>query len=477
MVVKPAPAEPKRIFMDATFTLASGKKSGIERVVCNLLRECKAICKAAGQQGEQVDGVGRLPSPQLIVSYAGKFFEVDERYLAECERLGAIHANIVASTNRFYRFGASLLCGLIRWSMLRKWLLPTSGHLGIFKLTHKWKSARSMRLLVRRQTPIEAQPGDLIVLPDAYWVSRLRHSVWPAAEEARQHGAFVVTLLYDLIPLTHPEFVGQRRRDSFLDYFTKAATHSDLLLAISKTVRDQVRQFLPSLSTEDDTFCSDVRSFTLGAELSVSTGLVRPAVRAAFEQSPAPYLMVATFDPRKNHAYLLDTFEQLWQRGLDISLCFVGRIGARCEEIVSRIREHAQLGRRLFLFDDLNDAELQHCYRHTRAVVFPSIVEGFGLPIVESLWFGKKTFASDTPIHREVGEDDCVYFQLSSTEALSHQIEQWEMDLANNIVTPQSARTPTDWHGSALELLHQCLDAMRVSAQSSAIDESHTRAA
>ncbi len=458
--------------MDATFTLASGKKSGIERVVCNLLRESKAICGTA-----DADGLGALPLPQLIVSHRGKFFEVDEEYFGECERLGQTHANILASTSQLYRRGAQWICSVGRWPKLRHWLLPSTGHLGIFKASHAWNTACARWRLVHRQSPIAARPGDLIVLPDAYWVSRLRHSVWPAAHKARQHGAFVATVVYDLIPLTHPEFVGQRRRDSFRDYLAKAANHSDLLLAISKTVRDQVRQFLPTLETCDDTFCSDVRAFPLGAELRVSTGEVREDVLSAFTGKNPPYLMVATFDPRKNHAFLLDAFEQLWEQGSDVRLCFVGRIGARCEAVVNRIREHALLGSRLFLFDDLSDAELQHCYRHARAVVFPSVIEGFGLPIVEALWFGKKTFASDTPIHREVGEEDCVYFQLNAPSALVEEIEKWEADLKNEIAAPQRARTPTNWRGSALQLLKHCLQAMAARHLSSTSEVNQSRAA
>jgi len=473
MILRPTSTPPQRILMDATFTLASGKKSGIERVVGNLLRESKAICGTA-----DADGLGALPTPQLIVSHDGEFFEVDEEYFAECERLGRTHANILSSTSRLYRSVAQLICSVGRWPKLRQWLLPSTGHLGIFKASHAWNTARARRRLVQRQPPLSARPGDLIVLPDAYWVSRLRHSVWPAAEKARQQGAFVATVVYDLIPLTHPEFVGERRRESFRDYLTKAAKHSDQLLAISKTVRDQVRQFLPNLVGSSDTFCSDIRAFPLGAELRVSTGKVREEVLSAFAGETPPYLMVSTFDPRKNHAFLLDAFEQLCDQGSDVHLCFVGRIGAQCEGVVSRIREHALLGSRLFLFDDLSDAELQHCYRQARAVVFPSVVEGFGLPIVEALWFGKKTFASDTPIHREVGEEDCVYFDLNSPTALVHEIVNWEAERKHEIAAPQQRnRTPTTWRRSALELLAHCLQGMAAKHLSSTANETQSRAA
>ncbi len=92
---------------------------------------------------------------------------------------------------------------------------------------------------------------------------------------------------------------------------------------------------------------------------------------------------MAAFDPRKNHRYLLDAFDLLWQRIPDPSarpkLCLVGRVGGRCHEIIERIKHHPLLNRNLFAFHDLNDAELQYCYQQCRGVIFPSIVEGFGL--------------------------------------------------------------------------------------------------
>lgn len=450
---------PQRLLIDATFTLASGKNSGIERVVWNILREARSL---ADDRESPFHG---LPAPEMIVTHGGRFYRADDQYVDDCQRLGAIHANVLASTSPVYRWLARAVCQATRLDCLRKWFLPTAGHLGIFKLFHNWRAAASRRALTRRQAPLVCQLKDLLLLPDAYWINRLRNSVWPAAAQARAEGAFVATVLYDLIPLTHPEFVGEKRRAAFLDYLVKAASTSDLLLTISRTVRNQVVEFLAQLDAKPNELCSDVRPFTLGAALSASAGNVRQHVMDAFATSTPPYLTVATFDPRKNHRYLMDAFDQLWQTNQEVRLCLVGRIGARCDEVVSRIKSHPLLGTRLFLFDDLSDAELQHCYRNARAVVFPSIVEGFGLPIAESLWFGKKTFASDTPIHREVGGSDCEYFSLDDSRSLVQRIVQWESALARSaeVGAPlpiQAARTPVDWRWSTHELLNHCLDAM-----------------
>jgi alpha-1,2-rhamnosyltransferase len=196
----------------------------------------------------------------------------------------------------------------------------------------------------------------------------------------------------------------------------------------------------------------------LGAELRVVTGYVRPQIRELFDGNSNSYLTVAAFDPRKNHAYLLDAFDLLWQQQPDLQLCLVGRIGSRCDQLIDRVAAHPKLGRQLHLFDDLSDAELQHCYRDARGVIFPSIVEGFGLPIVESLWFGRKTFVSDTAIHREVGRSDCCYFGLDCPSKLAHEILDWEREINRGACLQRKTRRPTTWRASCEQLLEHCLD-------------------
>ncbi|MEZ6135418.1 MAG: glycosyltransferase family 1 protein [Pirellulaceae bacterium] len=452
--IEHAPPMPSRIFIDATYTITSGRNSGIERVVRRLWDGTQVVAAAQG-----------LPIPQLIINHNGNFYPADSSFIAQAASLGQRHRNILATTPRLYRLLASAMCHMTASQQLRKLLLPQAGHLGVFKLGHSLRQAAFLRRYTRKSQPLRAHVGDLLFLPDAYWSHRLQKSVWPAAAAARQSGAFVCTMLYDLIPLTHPEFVGAKRRDAFLNYVTQAATNSDMLLAISKTVCDQVREFLPTIATSDDRFCSDIRSFQLGAELggaqAVDSQDVRPHVQHAMGGPLSPYLMVATFDPRKNHPYLLDAFDRLWDAGHDVRLCLVGRIGARCDELVDRIRLHRELGQRLFLFEDLSDAELHFCYQHARGVIFPSIVEGYGLPIVESLWFRKRTFVSDTPIHREVGGGDCSYFDLSQVETLVQQVVQWEATLDSGREIDLPTRRPTTWRESSQQALSACLHAMR----------------
>jgi alpha-1,2-rhamnosyltransferase len=301
---------------------------------------------------------------------------------------------------------------------------------------------------------LEIGEGDILVLPDAYWAIE---NFWPAVVKARQRGAFVCTVVYDLIPLDYPHFVVADAVTPFREYVSKLARHSDQIIAISMTVRDQVQQLLTQLEPS----CEDlpvVDMFTLGAEQATDTNSkVRQVVSDTMTSEPVnlPYLMVATFEPRKNHEYVLDAFERIWRIEPTRKLCLVGRIGWLCESTLERIKNHPQLGKRLFVFHDLNDAEVQFCYQNSRAVLFPSIVEGFGLPIVEALSAQRHVFASDIPIHREVGGDNCIYCDLNSSEYLTSQILAFEQVRGNR--GNLNHHRPLTWEESASEFLQCCL--------------------
>ncbi|GIX00090.1 MAG: hypothetical protein KatS3mg111_3422 [Pirellulaceae bacterium] len=442
---------PQRIYLDASFTLASGKSSGVERVVRNLLHESHAL----GSRGN-------WPVPQTVLCHRGSFHVVDQQALGRLQRTAVLQGDIVSHLPPAYRAVVGALCRTVPVPTLRKWLHPEPGRMGIFRAWHNGRQAADFRWIAKRCRQVSLGPADLLILPDAYWIRRLRGSVWQAAQRARANGATVVGLVYDLIPLTHPQFVGDRASAAFRQYVLGALAHTDHLICISRTVCDQLREFAKQAMADLKTLPT-ISHFQLGAELKLHDGIVRPHIQSIMQASPAAYLKVATLDPRKNHAYVLDAFEQLWRTHPHARLVLVGRIGASCHDLVQRIRQHARYNEQLFLLNDLSDAEVQYCYRHCRAVIFASIVEGFGLPIVEALWHGKPMLASDITIHREVGGDACAYFNLADPADLADQLRRLEAGSgrASAPPVPPPAACPIDWSESCRQFFESALQAYR----------------
>ncbi len=443
---------PNRIFVDASYTLFSGKNSGIERVVRSLIREYNVDETSNAVEREIASRI------QMVFSHRGQFYHLDEPTRVAFQQASRLYGDILGHLPDWYRMGATHVCRGVPIPSVRRWLLPEAGHLGLFKVPmtfHRFLVKQNRR---RTLQPLRTDGSDVLLLPDAYWTCM---DVWRAAAKARRTGATVATLIYDLIPITHPNVVGQKRSIEFAEYLRQASTHSDVMIAISKTVQEELIEYHRQQLADEPNVCPDVRSFALGAELKTSGDDPRASVRSIFRPGATdnPYLMVATFDPRKNHSYILDAFDALWGREESVKLCLVGRVGWSCKDVLERIATHPQLGKKLFVVHDASDGDLQHCYRNARAVISPSIVEGFGLPIVESLWYGCETIVSDTPIHREVGGDRCQYFDLNSPESLSYMIREFERNRSSRPLQSFPKFEITTWRQSAQFLMQHCLDA------------------
>jgi len=305
-----------------------------------------------------------------------------------------------------------------------------------------------IRWLTGRDT-IAWRDSDLLLLLDSSW----GRPIWPAIQKAKDKGVSVGLMVHDLIPIRYPEFCAETHV-TFRQWLEDAIAHVDFFIGNSQTTILDLKQFLRETRPDEKFAENRFDSFCLGADFSRfdSPKPVRTNVQQIFLQKNAPYLVVCTIEPRKNHSYLMDAFDRIWRESPETNLCIAGRIGWQCDEIVVRIREHPRYGSSLFMFNDLCDDELRFCYENAKAFIFPSIVEGFGIPIVEALIHGLSVFASDTPIHREVGTEHCRYFDLNNSESLSRMI----LAIENNHVpldAPASTYEPTMWKDSCRELL------------------------
>ncbi|WP_151704821.1 glycosyltransferase family 4 protein [Nitrincola alkalilacustris] len=267
--------------------------------------------------------------------------------------------------------------------------------------------------------------GDLLLLLDSSWYC----NIWPSVAQARAQGASVTAVIYDLIPITHRQFCDDFLAQVFARWFTESLEHVERYVAISRTVRDDLQAYMRKEhgSRVDN---KQFEYFLLGADFgyeSPSDESVRPELKEALAERHT-YLMVSTIEPRKNHAFVLDAFDELWSEGRNVNLLLAGRPGWKVEALLERIRYHPALNKRLFCWHDLSDSELDYCYRHARMLIFPSVVEGFGLPIIESLHHRLPVLASDTPVHREVGGEQIGYFSLEHHLALVEWIQRIEHD-------------------------------------------------
>ena len=134
-------------------------------------------------------------------------------------------------------------------------------------------------------------------------------------------------------------------------------------------------------------------------------------------------LAVGHFEPRKNYASLIDSMVLLRSRHPDLHLLIVGHDGGSLADTRAQI-EALDRSERVLLLTHVDDVSLGALYRAARLLVFPSLYEGFGIPILEAMAAGLPMVLSDLDVFRELTEDKAAYFPAQNPAAMAAAIAQ-----------------------------------------------------
>ncbi len=133
---------------------------------------------------------------------------------------------------------------------------------------------------------------------------------------------------------------------------------------------------------------------------------------------------VGTAFPHKNRKRLIDAFEYLANKHPKLKLVHVGKIDFFYEEVVEYARTKTHLYDRIKFLGFVSDEELKWVYQSAKLYVFPSLMEGFGLPPLEAMNHGLAVVASDIPVLREVLEDATVYFDPEDPKDIAKVVHE-----------------------------------------------------
>lgn len=294
------------------------------------------------------------------------------------------------------------LPGRLRYVMLHPWLarfavVPWAQAVAFLDgLARAWQEGNpsdcrrtAMALLART-----AVAGTLYAGPHGavYLLVSHRHLQRRAAlgQALRRSGAALVTLLHDVIPMTHPEFVRPGDGARHAERVETAARLASGVIVNSWATAASLARYLPG---ECPLYVAP-----LGVTGVASAESEAPVKRPYF-------LCVGTIEPRKNHLMLL----QLWRRLVEMlgdaapTLEIVGGRGWENENVLDMLDRSPVLRGHVVEHGRVCDRRLATLIRSARAVLMPSFAEGFGLPVAEALAAGTPVICSDLPALRETG--------------------------------------------------------------------------
>lgn len=270
---------------------------------------------------------------------------------------------------------------------------------------------------------IQVEPSDFVLMLDSSWLYPERFDEFHA--RAHQAGGEVAWMVYDLIPIRFPQTCDPGMPPAFTAWLSHAARTTDGFICISEATRQDLEQFLDDCLTGSATKRPWTRSVWLGSDLESSTNGSPSNKGTALRNAAGKYpyfVALGTLEPRKDHGTILDAFELLWQRGLDVALIIIGKKGWHVEALAERISQHVERDRRLFWLQGAGDGDVRYLLEGAAALIQASISEGFGLPLVEAGSLGTPLLVSDIPVFHEIAGDDALYFPVGDAEALADAI-------------------------------------------------------
>ena len=264
-------------------------------------------------------------------------------------------------------------------------------------------------------------------------------------------GGKKIVTVYDLFFLDFPELGNQEARRHFSHRMDESLKAADGVVTISQFTKEQVLQrftldpakvFVVHLGISHDRWGSVTQD-----EME--------KVRKIYNLPSSFILFVGAFEPRKNLLRLLDAVNRVHETCERIPLVLVGRAGRDSAKLMAKIEE-LNLQNYVIFLGYMEERELRCVYRLATLFVFPSLREGFGLPVLEAMASQTPVAASIAPALPEILQNAALYFDPKDPEDMAEKIIRLLSDegLRENLVASGRQRVlDFDWRKTAEQTL------------------------
>lgn len=267
----------------------------------------------------------------------------------------------------------------------------------------------------------------------------------------------VQVMNHDIIPITHPQFVNLNSR-KFTRYMDNTIQVTDEFWCNSEFTRSELQKYISAKGLSP----VPMNVVNLGCDIAELSALpaISPQIKAVLEK---PYLLyVSTIEIRKNHQLLYDAYLKLLEMNTPNppNIVFVGVKGWLVDGLIHKLDHDERVRDRIIILNKINDDELMALYKNCLFTVYPSLMEGYGLPLAESLSLGKYCISANTGSLPEVGRNFVEYCNPNNPQEWAERIAFLSSHpgyLHEKEHFIQTNYHPTSWEDMATKMLNHSL--------------------
>lgn len=257
--------------------------------------------------------------------------------------------------------------------------------------------------------------------------------------------------LSDLIPIEHPEFYPDNTDIKHIGRVKLMVKYADTILVISAYTQHMLHLFckqhmLPCPKTQvlhigvEDVFINHPKYLT-------------SEVKNKYQLDHRDYfIIIGTIEPRKNHLLLLNLWRNMVKNDADHCpiLLVIGKRGWCNQHITNMLDRCESLQNVVIELSSINDNEMVSLLKGARALLAPSFVEGWGMPVAEAATVGTPIIASDIDAFKESGQELIKYLHPIDSIAWESYIQKYSTssseDYRSAAVAQLNSYSPPTWH-------------------------------
>lgn len=270
------------------------------------------------------------------------------------------------------------------------------------------------------------QPGERYLCLSADQTPERLAALYAARTE---RGLRVFGVAYDLIQILFPHFYWRHADQGCARYLTDMAWIAEHIVCISARTRDDLLAFYAQVGVS----APPLSLVRLGDELPPAAQWpCSPQVQALVDAGTPFILVVGTLEIRKNHEVLYRALLHLLAQGVEDLplLVFAGMRGWRIDDLLASLELDPRVQGRVRLLSHASDADIAALYQHCQFTAFPSQYEGWGLPVAESLAYGRVCLASNAGSVPEIARELTDLIDPHDVQAWASRMLAYSRDTA-----------------------------------------------